>query len=237
MAAKNEKPRPPATRRGPAATGVADRAAAVGRVVKEQAFEGANMARNAARNAATAAGVSPKVTDMASVTTSTLLGLFQEMAGLALHTASQIGQSLVEAADELERAIGGPAPEAPERDPDMAPVGVRDAPAVPPRAALMMPDTSPSRSCSATFTVSNPSGDTHDALSLRCAGLVGPGDVRIGASHISFSPVTFELLPGDAVSVTCTVEVPTRAKRAAYIGLIEVAGLKGAELLVSLDVI
>jgi hypothetical protein len=235
--AKGAKPGSPVARHAPAATGIGDRAASVGRAAKEQVFEGARLAGNAARNAAAAAGVPPNVTDLANATTSTLLDLAHDMAGLALRTAAQIGEALVEAAGELEHALGHPAGDALGANSDIAPVGVRDATTVPPRAALVLPDTSPGRSGSAAFTVSNPGQDTLDALSLRCAGLVGPGDVRIAASHVTFAPVTFELLPGTQVTATCTVAVPARAKRAGYIGLIEVAGLSGAELLVSLDVV
>ncbi len=228
---------------GRGAKSIVDVATALGSKVYSESYGSISQAGQAAAAAVGAAtggtgsGPAATVAGVASGGASTLFGLAQEMAGLALHTAGQISESLVEAAGELETLVARPADGAAGPRSDVALPDERDRSTPPPQSVLVLGATSPGRTTSATFEVRNPGDDTVDAVHLRCGGLFAPGDVRIAGSHVTFAPLTVEVAPGATVTATCTVEVPERAKRAHYVGLIEANGLAGVQLLVSLDVL
>jgi hypothetical protein len=85
--------------------------------------------------------------------------------------------------------------------------------------------------------VRNDSRDELDALRLRCGGLFGPGELRIGGQHIRFSPLTVDVKPTSIAEVTCSVETLPETKRGHYVGLVEAVGVPGVQLLVVLDVV
>jgi len=210
-----------------------DEATALGQRAYAQAFDRVNAvggtvgAAAGAASGSAAGSVPPRVADLANGTTSTLLGLAEDVVGLALHAAVQIGGSLVDAAGELEKVLGRDGPMT--RD-------AGDGPTAAAPSALALPDSTRGAQSHATFDVRNSGLDTVDAIGLRCSGLFATGDARIEGGHVAFAPSTIELLPGATATVTCSVEVPAKAKRGHYVGLIEATGLTGVQLLVTLDV-
>lgn len=156
-----------------------------------------------------------------------LVDLAQDVAALALHTAGQIGEVLVQAAGELESVVARHPPGRPGTQ----------APTTAASAGLVLPEASPGHTTSASFQVRNDSPGTVDAMHFRCGALFGPGDERIAGTRVKFFPLTMDVAPMGVAAATCTVDVPSQAKRTHYVGLIEASGLPGVQLLVSLNVI
>jgi hypothetical protein len=165
--------------------------------------------------------------------------LAKDIAELVLHTATTVVQDVADAAASLESLVAAHRQgSAHARPPDVPGMESRDpAAAVFTPVALALPAVSPGESTSMAFDVTNHSRRTLDAIRLRCRGLFAQGDARISGRQVKFAPVTVDLLPGSAASVTCTVTVPKTAKRGNYSGLIEAIDLAGVQLLTSLDVV
>ena len=163
-----------------------------------------------------------------------LFDLANEIAGLLVRTASEIAESVVKAAGTMGTVVA----HHPVTSPMLEPLRtVGQAATAPAATSLPLPDATPGTTTAASLVVRNDSRDTLDALRLRCGGLFGPGDLRIGGQHVRFSPVTVDIGSETTADVTCTVDVPSDTRRAHYVGLVEAVGVPGVQLLVVLDVV
>jgi hypothetical protein len=175
-------------------------------------------------------GSAPGVSDVAGEGVSTAADLARQVAGIVLRTAAGIGQQVVDAAGQLESAVGNE----PAGTPKYKPPTDTAASAEP--AVLRLGSVSPGDTASKRFVVRNDSLDTIDAMSLRCDGLFALAGRRIPGESVRFTPPTVDVAPRGTAQVECTVNVPAAAKRGSYTGLIE-TGRTGVQLLVSLAVV
>lgn len=176
-------------------------------------------------------GASPPASDDQ---TKGMVDLANEIVGMLVNTAAQIAERVVKAAGDVGTVVVNH----PATGPLLAPLRtVGQAAVAPAVTSLHLPDVTPGRSTTATMELRNDSNDELDALRLRCGGLFGPGELRIGGQHVRFSPLTVDVRPTSIAEVTCSVETPPETKRGHYVGLVEAVGVAGVQLLVVLDVV
>jgi len=104
-------------------------------------------------------------------------------------------------------------------------------------AVLSLGQAAAGEAVSGTLDLANTTIELHDAVRLRCGGLVGEGNERIPSSRIDVEPRQLDVQPGATTSVTVTVRVPPRARRGGYTGVLEVVGRPEVYALVSLEVL
>jgi len=167
------------------------------------------------------------VTDIANELASLLVKFTTQIVG-------QVAKDLVSAAGEAGHAVMKHPAVSVIAEPFKSAAKVAIAPQSP---VLTLPDASPGQVTSIPLEVRNDSLDSFDGVRLRCAALLGPGEVRIAGSSISFSPASVDVAPNSIVTVTCKVDLPADAKRAHYLGSIDAIGITGVQLLVQLDVV
>lgn len=167
------------------------------------------------------------VTDIANELASLLVKFTTQIVG-------QVAKDLVSAAGEAGSVVMKHPAASVIAEPFKSAAKVAFAPQSP---VLILPDASPGQVTSIPLEVRNDSPDSFDGVRLRCAALLGPGEVRIAGSSISFSPASVDVAPNSIVTVTCKVDLPADAKRAHYLGSIDAIGITGVQLLVQLDVV
>ena len=103
-------------------------------------------------------------------------------------------------------------------------------------SVLDLPSGTPGQPVTGRLEIANTTVDWMDAISPHCDCLVGTGGATIDGHAISFAPRMVNVAPRKTQVVSMTVDVPTRAKRGRYTGLVTLAGHPNTRLLVRLDV-
>lgn len=209
--------------------GVQAGAAAVTKATTGGSTHEANQRRNDDRDADGVADGhdSTGVTDVANELATLLVKFTTQIVG-------QVAKELVNAAGEAGNVVLKHPAASALAEPFKSAAKATAAPQSP---VLTLPDASPGQVTSIPLDVRNDGLDTFDNVRLRCRALLGPGEVRIAGSSISFSPVSVDVAPNSIVTVMCKVDVPTDAKRAHYLGSIDAIDITGVQLLVQLDVV
>lgn len=207
----------------PASTPITEAATALGEEELRRAYA------DAGRTSA-AGGSAPGVSDVASEGVSSAADLARQVAGIVLRAAVGIGEQVVQAAGQLESAVGDGPAGTPKYEPHTDAAASREP------VVLRLASVSPGAPAAKRFVVRNDSLDTIDAMPLRCDGLFALAGRRIPGESVRFTPPTVDVAPRGTAQVECTVNVPATAKRGSYTGLIE-TGRAGVQLLVSLTVV
>jgi hypothetical protein len=162
------------------------------------------------------------------------MDMVKDLAVLMLQTAVTVAQDVAEAAVQLESMLTG----LPRDDQSDERPGVDDdAVTLSAPPSLELPDVSPGGQAKADFVVRNSGLDTVDGMRVRCRGLFATGELRIAGERVKFAPPTVDVPPRGTAAVTCTVHVPSTAKRGHYSGVIEATDRPGVQLLALLHVV
>jgi hypothetical protein len=177
-----------------------------------------------------------RVVDVGGQMTAETIDLVREVAGLLLGTAASVGEELVGMASDLEPVVGNQTRRrraGASASGDQASLAHDGAEL----AVLALSDAAPGNKASGDFVARNDGRDTIDVMGLRCAGLFASGGARIEQKHVKLSPDTVALPARSTVTVTCTVEVPSKAASGSYVGLVDSPDWTNVRLLVTLNVL
>lgn len=177
-----------------------------------------------------------RVVDFGGQMTAETIDLVREVAGVLLGTAASVGEELVGMASDLEPVVGN---ESRRRRSGQSASGDRaslaaDAAEMP---VLALTDAAPGNKASGDFVARNDGLDDIDVMGLQCGGLLASGGARIEQKQVTFQPPTVALPARSAVTVTCTVEVPAKAAKGAYVGLVDSPDVPAVRLLVTMNVL